>query len=34
MPRGKCIAKRRIIIWRMRRTNNIESGRTKHRGRI
>jgi len=37
VPRGKCTAKGRIwgrIIWRKRRANNIESRRTKHRGRI
>ena len=37
MPRGKCAAKRRIqgrIIWKKRRTDNIESGRTKYRRRI
>ena len=31
-PRGKCTAKRRIwgrIVWRKRRTNNMESRRRK-----
>jgi len=26
-PKGKCIAKRRRIIWRKRRTNNVENRR-------
>jgi len=27
MPRGKCAAKRRRIIWGKRGTNNMENGR-------
>ena len=27
MPRGKCIAKRRRIIWKKGGTNNMENGR-------
>ena len=27
MPRGKCAAKRRKIIWGKRRTNNVENRR-------
>ena len=27
MPRGKCAAKRRRVIWGKRRTDNIENGR-------
>ena len=32
-PRGKCIAKRRIV-WGKRGANNMESRGTKHGGRI
>ena len=32
-PRGKCTAKRRRIIWRKRRTNNVENGRRIQRKR-
>ena len=34
VPRGKCAAKRRKIIWGKRGTNNMENGRTKHGRRI
>jgi len=33
MPRGKCAAKRRRIIWRKRRTNNVENRRGIQRKR-
>ena len=33
MPRGKCAAKRRRIIWGKRRTNNMENGRGIQRKR-
>ena len=33
MPRGKCTAKRRRIIWGKRGTNNIENRRRIQRGR-
>jgi len=32
-PRGKCIAKRRRIIWGKRGTNNVENGRGIQRKR-
>ena len=33
MSRGKCIAKRRRIIWGKRGTNNVENGRGIQRKR-
>ena len=33
MPRGKCAAKRRRIIWRKGGTNNIENGGRIQKGR-
>jgi len=33
MPRGKCTAKRRRIIWGKRRTNNVENRRGIQRKR-
>ena len=33
MPRRKCAAKRRRIIWRKRETNNMENGGRIQRGR-
>jgi len=33
MPRGKCAAKRRRIIWRERETNNVENGKGIQRRR-
>ena len=33
MPRRKCTAKRRRIIWRKRGTNNMENGRGIQRRR-
>ena len=33
VPRGKCTAKRRRIIWGKRRTNNVENGRGIQRKR-
>ena len=33
MPRGKCIAKRRRIIWKKGGTNNMENGERIQRKR-
>ena len=33
MPRGKCTAKRRKIIWGKRGTNNVENRRREQRRR-
>ena len=33
VPRGKCAAKRRKIIWRKRGTNNVENRRRVQRRR-